>query len=85
MTTKTIDVHEAQSQLVELISLAASGVEVILTNGASPIARLVPLGQQGKSRIAGLHEHLGSAWVSDDFDDPLPDEFWLGTDETAAG
>jgi hypothetical protein len=31
-------------------------------------------------RIAGLHEHLGHAWVSDDFDDPLPDSFWLGSD-----
>lgn len=29
-------------------------------------------------RILGLHEHLGHAWMSDDFDDPLPDEFWLG-------
>lgn len=29
-------------------------------------------------RMIGLHEHLGHAWMSDDFDDPLPDEFWLG-------
>ncbi len=34
-------------------------------------------------RIPNLHPH--SAWISDDFDDPLPDEFWLGeTDETIA-
>jgi hypothetical protein len=24
----------------------------------------------------------GTAWVSDDFDDPLPDSFWLGEEET---
>ena len=29
-------------------------------------------------RIAGLHE--GQTVVSDDFDEPLPDEFWLGKD-----
>lgn len=29
-----------------------------------------------RPRIAELH--AGTAWVSDDFDDPLPDEFWLG-------
>ncbi len=29
-------------------------------------------------RVAGLHEHLGHAWMSDDFNAPLPDEFWLG-------
>lgn len=26
-------------------------------------------------RVAGLHE--GQIWMSDDFNDPLPDEFWL--------
>ncbi len=32
-------------------------------------------------RIPNLHPN--SAWISDDFDDPLPDEFWLGEpDET---
>ena len=25
--------------------------------------------------------HPGSVWMSDDFDDPLPDEFWFGDDE----
>lgn len=29
-----------------------------------------------KKRVAGLGE--GTIWISDDFDDPLPDEFWLG-------
>ena len=29
-------------------------------------------------RIAGLHE--GQTIISDDFDEPLPDEFWLGKD-----
>lgn len=27
-------------------------------------------------RVLGLH--AGSAWISDDFDDELPDEFWFG-------
>jgi hypothetical protein len=37
------------------------------------------------SRIPGLD--TGTTWVSDDFDDPLPDSFWLGhenVDETPA-
>lgn len=29
-----------------------------------------------EERIAGLH--AGMAWVSEDFDEPLPDDFWLG-------
>jgi hypothetical protein len=31
-----------------------------------------------KDRVPGLHAHLGEAWISDDFNDELPDEFWLG-------
>ena len=30
-----------------------------------------------KERILGLHEYLGHAWMSDDFNDELPDSFWL--------
>lgn len=29
-------------------------------------------------RVPNLHP--GAIWTSDDFDDPLPDEFWLGED-----
>jgi len=35
-------------------------------------------GPRKKPRIAGLHE--GQTVMSDDFDEPLPDEFWLGKD-----
>lgn len=34
--------------------------------------------QSNVQRIAGLH--AGQIWMSDDFNDPLPDEFWLGDD-----
>ena len=30
-------------------------------------------------RVAELHE--GQIWMSDDFNQPLPDEFWLGDDD----
>ncbi|NUN64836.1 DUF2281 domain-containing protein [Pseudanabaena biceps] len=30
-------------------------------------------------RVAGLHE--GQIWMSDDFNESLPDEFWLGDDD----
>lgn len=83
MTTKTIDVYDAQIQLDELVSQAVSGTEVILMDGVTPVARLVPFNTQSAKRVAGLHAHLGAAWMSDDFDEPLPDEFWAGTDETA--
>jgi hypothetical protein len=45
--------------------------------------------QESLARIAAgvteqriLNLHAGGAWVSDDFDDPLPDEFWFGDETT---
>ncbi|MBD2504236.1 type II toxin-antitoxin system VapB family antitoxin [Anabaena azotica] len=35
--------------------------------------------QQPEKRVLGLHQ--GQIWMSDDFNDPLPDEFWLGEGE----
>lgn len=32
-----------------------------------------------KKRVLGLNR--GKYWMSDDFNDPLPDEFWLGEDK----
>ncbi|HSK70414.1 MAG TPA: DUF2281 domain-containing protein [Pyrinomonadaceae bacterium] len=31
-----------------------------------------------KARVAGLNQ--GEIWMSDDFNDELPDEFWFGED-----
>jgi antitoxin (DNA-binding transcriptional repressor) of toxin-antitoxin stability system len=73
MSTKQIDVKEAQARLHELLTQIASGVEWILTDGMTPVARLVPV----SSRVAGLH--TGAIWTSPDFDEPLPDEFWTGS------
>lgn len=71
--TKTVDMEEAKEQLPELVSLALEGNEVIISEGDKPVARLVPIPQTGQKRVAGLHR--GVAWVSEDFDEPLPDEF----------
>ncbi|MDW8327156.1 MAG: hypothetical protein RMK99_11355 [Anaerolineales bacterium] len=72
MLTKQIDVKEAQARLQELLSQIASGVEWILTDGTTPVARLVPV----SARVAGLH--AGTIWTSPDFDEPLSEEFWTG-------
>jgi len=83
MKTRVLDVHVAQAQLVELIAVVAAGNEIILTEGDAPLARIVPItGIANESavnkRIAGLH--AGSIEASEDFDEPLPDEFWMGAE-----
>jgi antitoxin (DNA-binding transcriptional repressor) of toxin-antitoxin stability system len=76
MSIKTVDLKEAQAQLPELLTLALEGNEVIIAEGDKPLARLVPFAPSARKRVAGLHR--GMAWTSDDFDEPLPDEFWIG-------
>jgi prevent-host-death family protein len=76
MQTKTVDVHEAQAHLAELLSLVTAGTEIILTEGSTPLARIVPIAGALMPRVAGLH--LGAIWTSEDFDEPLPEEFWTG-------
>jgi hypothetical protein len=40
--------------------------------GSLPLDQLV----MQQPRTLGLHR--GAGWISDDFNDPLPDDFWMG-------
>ena len=73
--TTTIDIRELPARLDEALALASAGGEVILLEGSTPRARLVPFGP-ASPRIAGLH--AGAMQPAPDFDAPLPDDFWAG-------
>lgn len=75
MPTTIVDVREMQARLTELISLVSTGTEVILTDGNTPLARVVPFTSGITRRVAGLH--AGAIQTSEDFDSPLPDELWI--------
>jgi len=75
VTTKTVDVGEAR--LPELLAMALAGHEVIIAEGGTPLARLMPLDKPGEGRVAGLNE--GAIRMRDDFDEPLPEGFWAGS------
>jgi antitoxin (DNA-binding transcriptional repressor) of toxin-antitoxin stability system len=72
MLARTIDIRNEQTDLADLLALIAEGTEVLLTDGGTPVALLVPVGK----RVAGLH--AGAIWTSEDFDEPLPEEYWTG-------
>jgi prevent-host-death family protein len=76
VAAKTVTIEEAQGHLDELIEKAHAGDEVILAKGGEPVAKLVPLAKRKSRRVFG--QCKGEIWTSDDFDDPLPDDFWLG-------
>jgi prevent-host-death family protein len=74
-TTQTVTLKDAQARLAELLTLAQAGNEIIIAANGQPLARLVSIAEpKRKRRIAGLQR--GKIWTSDDFDAPLPDEFW---------
>jgi antitoxin (DNA-binding transcriptional repressor) of toxin-antitoxin stability system len=79
MATKTIDLQKTPTDLEALLRLLQTDTEILLTKGDLPLARLTPVepgNVQVSERVPGLHK--GTTWVSDDFDAPLPDKFWLG-------
>jgi len=52
-------------------------IEEIAPQIAQELEAAQPIQPAPAPRIAGLH--AGAIRMSDDFDDPLPDEFWIGT------
>ncbi|MEQ9482127.1 type II toxin-antitoxin system Phd/YefM family antitoxin [Coleofasciculus sp. F4-SAH-05] len=82
MSTKTLDIQKLQITVLELISLIQDDQEIVITKGNTPIARLTLLNsaepniwESEKTPQPGLN--LGAMVMSDDFEQPLPDEFWL--------
>jgi antitoxin (DNA-binding transcriptional repressor) of toxin-antitoxin stability system len=75
---ETIEVDKAQECLREILSRVTAGAEVVLTDRQIPLARLLPITEELSERVPGLH--AGASRISDDFDDPLPEEFWTGAE-----
>jgi hypothetical protein len=78
--TKTVTFHDIPAQMQILVALLKEGVEILVVEheGEQPIARLMLPEDQPHGRTPGLLP--GSMQTSDDFDEPLPDGFWLGED-----
>lgn len=76
MVRERVDIRELSSRLTELLALVSQGNEVTVVKGEIPVARLMPPERVSAERIPGLHH--GEVWISDDFEAPLPDSFWIG-------
>ena len=67
----SVGVHEAKTNLSDLLRRAEAGEDVVICRGATPVARLVAIGGPGRRRF-GLDR--GRFTVPEDFDAPLPDD-----------
>ena len=79
--TKTVSISEAQTQLQSILALAHNGDEVIIEENGKPIAKITSIVEveqsAPKQRTAGLCKGKEKGYfMSEDFDDELPDEFW---------
>ena len=71
--TKTLSVNEVSIQTI--IALTRNGDEIVLEENGEPVVKVSPIEKpKPKQRVFGLGK--GKTWMSDDFDDELPDEFW---------
>lgn len=86
MLTRTVDVSQVEMSLKELLSLVHGDTEIVLTEGSTPLARIVSIAVSESKTAKASYEkktpqpglHLGAISISDDFDEPLPEKFWLG-------
>jgi len=70
-----IDIQDLPRRFDETLKLMASGDEIYLIANGSVCAKLAPLPPRT------LNLHPGAFQLAPDFDDPLPDEFWLNEDD----
>jgi antitoxin (DNA-binding transcriptional repressor) of toxin-antitoxin stability system len=71
----TVDISTLQA-VRDLLSLLETETEVILTEMNKPVAKVVPYEPPrlpNSERVPDLHPGV---WISEDFDDFLPREFW---------
>lgn len=66
--TRTVKVQEAKTHLSALLASVEQGEEVLITRGATPVARLVPVAAVGRRELGFV-----SYQVPASFDDQLPD------------
>jgi antitoxin (DNA-binding transcriptional repressor) of toxin-antitoxin stability system len=75
---KTIEMLTHPPSLEAVVEAAAKEAGVVLTKSGRPVAQVIPMPQPVARRTAPLHP---GAWeVREGFDEPLPDEFWLGSE-----
>ena len=65
-----VNMHEAKTRLSELVRLVEAGEKVVLARNGTPVAELVRAAAP-KKRQGG--QWKGKAWISPDFDAPMPE------------
>jgi len=71
MAVATVELAQAEVQLAQLIAQVKNGIEILITSGGLPVARLLPATEAPSNRVPGSAKGLFT--VPDDFDAPIED------------
>jgi len=67
-----INIHQAKTNLSQLLSRVKLGEEIVISNRGVPIAKLVPFNHF--DRRSSLGQDRDQVTIPEDFNDPLPEE-----------
>jgi antitoxin (DNA-binding transcriptional repressor) of toxin-antitoxin stability system len=76
----TIELNDLPTRLMELRHRLHAGEEITLTDGGEAVAKVVPQPPPERPTAPRRRGFAKGTFLgmAPDFDDPLPDEFWLG-------
>ena len=75
--TKIIELSDTPLVRDYLMGLLEADTTIILTHGNKVLATLTPVGLAATAIADRVPDLYPGMWVSDDFDDLLPGEYWL--------
>ncbi len=67
-----VNIHEAKTHLSKILHRVMGGEEIIISKAGVPVARIVPIVQKVKKRVAGSAR--GKIKMAPDFDASLPED-----------
>jgi antitoxin (DNA-binding transcriptional repressor) of toxin-antitoxin stability system len=80
---RTVTLEEAQGHLDELATLVEQGEEVELIRPGKPTLKIVMDKSNRVAKPRTFGQYAGQPYsMSEDFDAPLPDAFWLGEERS---
>jgi prevent-host-death family protein len=65
---KTVNIHEAKTQLSKLVDQASKGKPFIIAKAGKPLVKVVPLDTPAKTEVRRLGALLGQFSIPEDFD-----------------
>ncbi len=81
---KTVTIREAKNRLTELAREVERGATILVTRNGAPVLELAPHRPRKGLRLEAIEEFKRKrgldtivAFIADDFDDPLPEDFLL--------